>query len=229
MAIKRLWALDAASLSLSLMLLLSAAVAGDVEESDTVRLPDIRDELFMRVAKDQAARKAGISWAADHGVNGIIDESLLTDEEKAVHARLQAEVARIDAENTAWLKKVVDEEGWLTYSDVGLDGTDAAWLLVQHADADPTFQRRCLDLMTSIPRNEVSQQNLAYLTDRVLLKEGKNQIYGTQFVIRDGEWVPLNLEDKENVDARRAEAGLPPLDEYKAMLEAVMSGEVEIE
>ncbi len=42
-------------------------------------------------------------------------------------------------------------------------------------------------------------------------------------------WVPLRLEDEKNVDARRAEAGLPPFDEYKAMLEAMMRGELEIE
>lgn len=53
-------------------------------------------------------------------------------------------------------------------------------------------------------------------------------MYGTQFVVRDGEWVLLNLEDIENVDDRRADAGLPPLAEYRSMFEAVMRGEVEI-
>ena len=79
--------------------------------------------------------------------------------------------------------------------------------------------------MMSLPQNEISQLNLAMLTDRVLLAEGKHQIYGTQFVIRDGEWVPLRLEDEENVDDRRAEVGLPPLAEYKAMIEAARRGE----
>jgi hypothetical protein len=31
---------------------------------------------------------------------------------------------------------------------VGEDGAHAAWLLAQHADRDPAFQRRCLDLLT---------------------------------------------------------------------------------
>jgi hypothetical protein len=50
-------------------------------------------------------------------------------------------------------------------------------------------------------------------------------MYGTQFVVRNGEWVPLGVEDFEEVNARRAEIGLPPLDEYKAMLEAFYRGE----
>ena len=226
---KRLWARDVASLSLLLMLLLSTAIAGDVQETYTVGLPDLRDELVVRAANDQAARKAAIGWAAEHGINGIVDENSLTDEEKAAHAYLQAEIARIDADNTAWLKKIVDERGWLKYSDVGPDGADAAWLIVQHAIADSLFQRQCLDLMTAVSKDEISQQNLAGLTDRVLLAEGKNQIYGTQFGVREGEWVPLRLEDEKNVDARRAEAGLLPMDEYKAVLEAIMRGELEIE
>ena len=79
---------------------------------------------------------------------------------------------------------------------------DPAWLIVQHATADSLFQRQSLDLMTAVSKDEISQQNLALLTDRVLLAEGKNQIYGTQFVVREGEWVPLRLEDEKNVDAR---------------------------
>jgi len=117
------------------------------------------------------------------------------------------------------------EQGWPRYSIVGVDAGDAAWLLVQHADADPSFQRLCLDLMRELPADEMSQSSLAMLTDRVLLKEGKSQIYGTQFVVSDGEWVPLNLENIENVDVRRAEVGMPPLAEYKEMLEAMMRGE----
>lgn len=218
-----------ASLICFVLLLGPTAFASDELPTETVKAPVLRDQLLTRVERDQEARSAAITWAAEHGDNGIVDENSLSDEEKAAHADLWAEVARIDAENTQWLKDIISERGWVTYSGVGIDGGDAAWLLVQHADADPAFQRQCLDLMTALPKNEVSQSSMAMLTDRVLLKEGKNQIYGTQFVVRDGEWVPLRLEDEEHVDARRAEVGLPPMAEYKSMLEAVMRGEVEIE
>jgi hypothetical protein len=212
-------------LSLLILVSVSTATTGEVPQVDTVKAPALRDQLLARVERDQAARQAGINWGAEHGVNGFVDEDSLTSEEKAVHDDLWAEVTRIDADNTEWLNDIVSKRGWLTYSDVGIDGGDAAWLLVQHADADPSFQRLCLDLMTGLPRDEVSQENMAYLTDRVMIKEGKKQIYGTQFEVRDGEWVPAELYDVENVDTRRAEIGLPPLAEYKAMLEAVMRGE----
>ena len=55
------------------------------------------------------------------------------------------------------------------------------------------------------------------MEDRVLLGEGKKQIYGTQLRSgRDtgGQWVLEPIEDEAGVDARRAAVGLPPLAEY---------------
>jgi hypothetical protein len=49
--------------------------------------------------------------------------------------------------NTARLKEVVAKHGWPGKSLVGEDGAFAAWLLVQHADADAAFQKQRLELM----------------------------------------------------------------------------------
>ena len=88
-------------------------------------------------------------------------------------------------------------------------------LLVQHMDADPAFQRHCLELMTAAAaRGDVTQANIAYLTDRVLLAEGQPQDYGTQMHRVGGGWEPRNLADPETVDQRRAAAGLSPLADY---------------
>ena len=199
--------------------------ADNGSQADEVKNPTLRDELFKRVERDQEARQAAIAWEQKYSVDGVFDEGLLSDDEKAAHASLVSQITEIDTGNTEWLKEIVAEGGWPTYSEVGIDGGDAAWLLVQHADADSQFQRKCLELMTELPKEEISQPNLAYLTDRVLLAEGKSQIYGTQFVRREGKWIPLRLEDAENVDARRAEVGLPPLAEYAEMFQKVMRGE----
>jgi hypothetical protein len=207
------------------LLLASGVIAQDEPGAGTVTAPELRDELLARIEIDQDARFAAIEWDADHGQDGIVNESMLTEKDRQARADLGAEIARIDAENTAWMKQVVGDRGWFTYSDVGAEATDAAWLLVQHADDDPEFQRLCLDLMSALSANEVSQTNVALLTDRVRIKEGKKQLYGSQFVIRNDEWVPLEIEDEENVDARREAVGLPPMSEYKSMLQAVMRGD----
>jgi len=120
-----------------------------------------------------------------------------------------------DEENLPWLKQVIAEVGWPTKSLVGSDGSHDAWLLVQHADADPAFQRECLELLTAAAgRAEASWREVAYLTDRVLLAEGKPQEYGTQATGRDGGYAARNLRDPAGVNERRAQMGLGPLAPY---------------
>jgi len=125
-----------------------------------------------------------------------------------------SEMRDVDSKHTARMKEIVAEYGWPTKSMVGEQGATAAWLLVQHADADPKFQRHCLALMKKAAPEEVSPKNLAYLTDRVLVNEGKNQLYGTQFFLEDGKMVPQPIDDEANLDERRKEAGLMPMSEY---------------
>jgi hypothetical protein len=119
------------------------------------------------------------------------------------------------AGNLPWLKDVIATYGWPGKSLVGVDGANAAWLLVQHADADPAFQRHCLGLLTTAAEaGEATGQELAYLTDRVLLAEGQQQVYGSQVQHQDGAWRPCDLGDPGRVDQRRAAVGLEPLAEY---------------
>ena len=157
--------------------------------------PDLRAELLDRADRDQAAR-------------GMPEPEWET-------------VASVDAGNLVWLKEVVAEVGWPGRSAVGEDGAHAAWLLAQHADSDPAFQRKCLDLVTHAAAcGEASSVELAYLTDRVLLAEGKAQEYGTQFTGRQGRWVPRRLRDPDNVDERRAAMGLDTLADNMARMAA---------
>lgn len=74
----------------------------------------------------------------------------------------------MDRDNTRWLDELVQRQGWPTRSVVGEKAAQAAWLLVQHGDQDPAWQRRCLDLMHAVPNDGVSPADVAYLTDRVL-------------------------------------------------------------
>lgn len=190
------------------------AVAADPKAE--VKNPDLRDELQKRGKVDQDARGRLIEWQKANGS----DFQKLTAEKKAEFEKLVAEMAKVDADNTKWLGEQVDKVGWPTVTQVGKQAAHTAWLLVQHADADPKFQRKCLDLMAKLPKGEVDGKDVAYLTDRVLLAEGKKQVYGTQFHAPDGKWEPKPLEDPANVDKRRAEVGLSTLAEYVKKLEA---------
>ena len=57
------------------------------------------------------------------------------------------------------------------------------------------------------------------LTDRVRISKGQPQVYGTQTEISNGEVIFKSIENQEEVDDRRAEMGMPPLDFYKRLME----------
>lgn len=190
--------------------------AQDVEQP-VCQLPELRQELLQRMEADQKIRKEVNRRLAD-------GENLV-----AVSAKLGNKMARVDRKNWTWLSRQVRQHGWLGKSLVGEDGARAAWLLVQHADANPKFQRDCLDKMSQLADGEVGAADVAYLTDRVLLAEGKKQRYGTQMrgIVRDGqqEVEPLPCEAPERLDALRAEVGLPPMSEYMSHFEKTSAAE----
>lgn len=60
-------------------------------------------------------------------------------------------------------------------------------------------------------------RELAFLRDRTLVNEGRQQIYGTQIAgVKDGSPVPWPCEQPEQLDERRADVGIEPFDEYVA-------------
>ena len=125
----------------------------------------------------------------------------------------------IDIKHTERMKDIVQLIGWPTVSKVGEDVSVMAWLLVQHADHDVEFQKKCLELMKAQLEGEVSKRNIAYLEDRVRVNENRSQLYGTQFRGDTKEaYGPKPIEDPEHVDELRKEMGMEPLAEYKDML-----------
>jgi hypothetical protein len=72
--------------------------------------------------------------------------------------------------------------------------------------------------MLAAPETEVRPAHIAYLTDRVLLAEGKSQVYGTQMTMVDAEYRPINLRDHDSVDERRAQVGLGTMAAYQESL-----------
>lgn len=129
---------------------------------------------------------------------------------------VQLKISEVNTKNVARMKAIIEKYGWPGKSLVGGDGMMAAWLLIQHADEDLAFQKHCLELMTkAAEEREFPKLLVAYWLDRVLVAEGKMQVYGTQFTIENGEMVPFPIEDEFNVDTRRQEIGLGPLEEHK--------------
>lgn len=127
------------------------------------------------------------------------------------------EMRRIDVGNTAWLQQVIAEHGWPGVALAGERGADEAWLLAQHADLAPAFQRQALELLeAAVAAGDAPPRHLAYLTDRVLVAAGELQVYGTQYIHDpDGSNLrPQPVADPDRLDERRAAMGLEPAAAY---------------
>lgn len=66
-------------------------------------------------------------------------------------------------------------------------------------------------MIRKAPRNnDFSKQSMAYLVDRIRIKEGKKQLYGTQMEYVDGELVMAPVSRPYHLDKRRIKMELEP-------------------
>ncbi len=129
-------------------------------------------------------------------------------------------LAATDHENTQKLKSMLNQRNWFSKTEIGEDGIDAAFLIIQHSP-DIEFQEKMLPFLKQSYLNGdgITGQKVALLTDRVHLSKGQKQIYGTQADVISGNVIFKPILDAETVDQRRVEMKLPPLDFYKKILE----------
>jgi len=113
-----------------------------------------------------------------------------------------------------------DYECWPGWKLVGTDGSEAAWLVAQWAIEDVGLQRRCLEMLeVAVACNDADPVHFAYLADRVCMNDGRDQLYGSQFVLgEDGELEAWPVDDASAVDARRKRLGLPPFAVHAAAM-----------
>jgi hypothetical protein len=184
------------------------------EKELAVKDPALRQELLAMMKQDQQVRAGAVKALGEKGISPGDGKSITDPALLKLFLEQTGKMSAVDQKNRARLKQVVDQHSWPGKSLVGKEGAHAAWLLVQHADGDLAFQKRCLALMKAAGKGDVEPQDIAYLTDRVLVAEKKKQTYGTQLQQKWGRFTPQPMENEANVDKRRAEVGLPPLAEY---------------
>lgn len=204
----------------------SSPAQSPVQEVGNEKEPELRAELLRMVKEDQDIRREYNKHRREHGLmvdNKTLNEKLNSDPAlKEASLAISSRMIQGDAKRTLRLKEIVAKYGWPGRSLVGTEAERAAYLLIAHAVKDPAtgapdvaFQSLSVDLMSKMPPGEVENTHFASLTDRVLLYEGKKQLFGMMTTRNEkGEIVPQPIEDEANVDKRRAKLGLPPLDEY---------------
>jgi hypothetical protein len=120
-----------------------------------------------------------------------------------------------DDANLVKVNKILSQYGWLGPQDVGFNGSQALFMVIQHADLKT--QQKYLPLIKKAEKEgRILSSNLAILQDRIAMREWKKQIYGSQGFKDKATGIsyiyPMINPDK--LDKRRKSMGLVPMKEY---------------
>jgi hypothetical protein len=171
---------------------------GAAKELPKERIQTIKEELAQRTKLDQKVR-------SDRSKPG--------------------EMAKVDADNTAYLIKLVEEIGWIDVERFGTVTANQAFLLMQHSGHLPLMTAALPLIEKDARAKRLSLQAYALLFDRLQVMLGEKQLYGTQLGENEkGELVLLALTDRPRVDALRKEMGLGSLADYLQRFERQNGG-----
>jgi len=127
---------------------------------------------------------------------------------------LWKKITKQDSFNLARVKNIIATNGWPGPVKVGERGASTIFLVIQHADS--LTQVTYLPILRdAVKKGNARTQDLALLEDRVLTKQGKEQLYGSQLKIDStGKYLFYPIKDEANVNNRRVKVGLGPLEDY---------------
>jgi hypothetical protein len=111
--------------------------------------------------------------------------------------------------------EILDQYGWLGPEVISQEGSSALFLVIQHADID-TQQKYVPMMRDAVIKKKANPESLALLEDRIALRTGNKQIYGSQVARnpKTQEYYILPMIDPDQVDFRRAEVNLGLMKEY---------------
>ena len=180
-----------------------AGVLANQAKKDSVGNPGLMDSLETVFHRDQDQRLLIDSVQKQFGFSS---EQL---------KNLWKSIASNDSANLVFVNSVVARYGWPGPDIVGRKGDLALFMVIQHADS--ATQVRYLPILKEVARTGgVEYSELSMLEDRILMKQGQKQIYGSQLRTdpQTGKQTFYPIADEANVDERRASMGLMPLHYY---------------
>lgn len=130
----------------------------------------------------------------------------------------QALYGDTDIVNTEKLKKIIHDYGFPTLEMVGHDAMNGVFYIIQHSP-DIAFQEEMLpNIKKAVENGELDADTYAYLYDRINVRKGKKQRFGTQIESIKFEGKALTfypIEDSLNIDQRRMKYEMEPFRLYK--------------
>ncbi|MFT4202472.1 MAG: hypothetical protein QM610_01045 [Chitinophagaceae bacterium] len=128
--------------------------------------------------------------------------------------RLVKDILFKDSLNLNRLTSILDK-GWPPIEIIGENAEQTIYLVIQHAPL-PVQEKYFSAMEIATQKGFVQPSDLAYLKDRILWRQHKLQIYGSQVKANaQGKALyPYPMEDPGNINLRRFKVGLYSMEEY---------------
>ena len=122
---------------------------------------------------------------------------------------------QLNEDNLTELRNIIDNQGWPKQSEVKGSAAQAVFLVIQHADLN-TQKQYIGRFREACENKEADWANFALMYDRIEMREGRHQIYGSQVIMNEesGKYEPYKIKHPEKVNQRRKKMGLPPIEDY---------------
>ncbi len=118
-----------------------------------------------------------------------------------------------DSINLLKIEKILNKYGWLGADVIGEQGNKTLFLVIQHSDLET--QLKYLPMMReALMVGNIQSNDFALLEDRIAMRQGNRQIYGSQIKIDGDEFYVYPLIEPEKVNERRSKVGLEPIEDY---------------
>jgi hypothetical protein len=123
-------------------------------------------------------------------------------------------VNQVDSVNLIKVMNIINKYGWPGEDVIGWGGSSTLWAVLQHSTLEN--QEKYLPLMReAVRKGKARSTQLALLEDRILVRKGQEQIYGSQPGTDSlGNPMILPINDERNVNKRRFSVGLGPIQWY---------------
>lgn len=124
---------------------------------------------------------------------------------------LNTQIMEFDSSSLTLVEDIINKYGWLGRKQIGESGNNTLFLTIQHAQDKEVTKKYFPLLQESAKKGDSKLSDMATIKDRMLVENGKPQLYGSQSRMVNGKLETYPIEDPKNVNKRRKKVGLKKL------------------
>ena len=164
------------------------------------------DQIIASDGVKNALQNFQMEEAVCDSIDPILAEVYRKDQEVRQGA---GDMMTVDQENRKTVISILEKCGFPKADEVERQSYNAIFMVLQHSPGSIRgYYYR--DVEQAVANGKINRSTFALMQDRLLMDFGYKQVYGTQ-IMNDQLY---ELQDPDNVNVRRAEVGLGPIETY---------------